>query len=111
MPVNETVVDALGINNVKTLGEAAAHSMAMSFENSVNHQNRMNILAESALGAAVKRMNEVDPSEAVAILKATSGNEVASQISALMAAISSNQQGAKTAQTTPPVTGGGIPPV
>lgn len=111
MPVNEVVVDALGINNVKTIGEAAAHSMAIAFENAVAHQNRVNVMAESALGSVVKRMNEVDPAEAVAILKATSGNEVAATIAQLAAALGANQQGVKAAQTTPPVTGGGgIPP-
>lgn len=109
MPVNESVVDAVSINNVKTLGEAAAHSTALAFENAVSHQNRMNIIAESAVGNIVKNLTEVDPAQAVAILKATSGNEVAATIAQLAAALSSGQQGTKAAQTTPPVTGGGIP--
>lgn len=112
MPVNETVVEAVGINNVKTIGEAAAAATALSFQNSVAHQNRMNILAESAMGSIVKKLTEVDITEAVAVLKATSGNEVATGIAQLAAALSSGQQGVKAAQTTPPPTGGGgIPPV
>lgn len=104
MPVNETVVDAVAINNVKTLGEAASHSMALAMENAVSHQNRMNIIAESAVGNIVKNLTEVDPAQAVAILKATSGNEVAATIAQLAAALASNQQSVKAAQTTPPPT-------
>lgn len=111
MPVNEVAVDAVGINNVKTIGEAAAAATALSIQNSVAHQNRMNVLAESAMGSIVKKLTEVDITEAVAVLKATSGNEVASGIAQLTAALSSSQQAAKAAQTTPPVTGVGIPPV
>lgn len=111
MAVNETVVDAVGINNVKTIGEQAAFSTGLAMQNLVAHQNRMQILAESAMGSIVKKLTEVDITEAVSVLKATSGNEVASTLAQLAAAIGSGQQTTKGAQTTPPVTGGGIPPV
>lgn len=110
MPVNEVVVDAVSINNVKTLGEAAAHSTALAFENAVSHQNRMNVIAESAVGNIIKNLTEIDPAQAVSILKATSGNEVAATIAQLAAALAGGQQTVKAAQTTPPPTGGGVPP-
>jgi hypothetical protein len=51
-------------------------------------------------------LTEVDPSEAVAALKMTSGNEVASTLGQLLAALQSGQVGTKVAQTTPPITTG-----
>jgi hypothetical protein len=106
MPINEEIVSSVAIGNVKTIAEAGAHSIALAMENAVAHQNRMNVIAESAVGNIVKNLTEVDPAQAVAILKATSGNEVAATIAQLAAALASNQQGVKAAQTTPPPTGG-----
>ena len=111
MPANETIVDTLSISNLKTIAEAGAHSVALAFENAVSHQQAMNQIQLAAVGAIVKGMTEIDPAQAVSILKATSGNEVAATIAQLAAALGGSQQAVKAAQTTPPVTGGGIPPV
>ena len=102
--LNETIVDAVATNNVKTIGESASHSMGLAFANAVAHQNRMNVIAEAAVGNIVKNLTEMDPGQAASILKTLSGNEVASQLSALLAAIASGQQQVKGAQTTPPPT-------
>lgn len=111
MPVNETIVDTISIDNVKTIAEMGAQAAGLSMQNAVAHQQAMQQLQIAAVGSIVKNITEMDPAQAVSILKATSGNEVASQIAALAAAIGGGQQVVKGAQTTPPVTGGGIPPV
>jgi len=111
MPANETIVDTLSIDNMKTIGEMGAHSIGLAMQNAVSHQQAMNQLSLAAVGSIVKNMSELDPAQAVSILKATSGNEVAATIAQLAAALSSGQQVTKAAQTTPPVTGVGIPPV
>jgi hypothetical protein len=100
----EQTLDTLNNVNLKTVGEAASHSMGLAMENAVAHQAAMNQVRELAIGALAKSMTEMDPSQAVSILKATSGNEMASQITSLLAALSSGQQQAKVAQTTPPTT-------
>jgi len=103
-PLNEQVVDSVTASNFKNLGDAPAFYTSLAMGNAVAHQNRMAVVAEAATSSAVKKLTELDPAEAVAVLKATSGNEVASQLSSIMAALSSNQQSAKVAQTTPPTT-------
>lgn len=85
MPVNETVVDALTIGNVKTIAESGSAAIALATQNAVGHQARLNLLGESALAASIKRLVETDPSEAAAL--AVIG-----------------QQASKTAGNTPPVT-------
>jgi len=111
MPVNEQVVDSVTIANVKTIAEMGAAASGIAMQNAVSHQQAMNQIQLAAVGAIVKGMTEIDPAQAVSILKATSGNEVAATIAQLAAALGGSQQAVKAAQTTPPVTGGGIPPV
>ena len=104
MPVNELIVDSVASANLKNLGDSPAFYTGLAMGNAVNHQQAMQQVQLAATGSIVKSLTEMDPAQAVSVLKATSGNEVASQIAALAAALSGNQQGAKTAQTTPPVT-------
>jgi len=91
--------------NAKVIGEIGAHTLGLAMQNAVAHQNRMNILAESFVAAAVKVIHEVDPIESVSVLKTLSGNDLAQQLAQLLSALAMNQQGAKVAQTTPPETG------
>jgi hypothetical protein len=98
----EQTLDTINNANLKTVGEMAAHSSGLAMQNAVAHSGAMNQIRELAMGSLAKSMTELDPSQAIAILKATTGNESASQISALLAALSSGQQGVKAAQTTPP---------
>ena len=113
MAANETIVDTLSIENLKTVGGMASHSTGLAMENAVAHQQAMFQIRELAIGRIAKLMTEIDPAEAISILKATSGNDLAGTIAALLASLSSGQQQAKVAQTTPPPTAGdgGIPPV
>lgn len=104
MALSPEIVESVANTNLKNLGEAPAFHAAISMGNAVAHQQAMQQIQLAAVGSIVKSLTEVDPTEAVAVLKATSGNEVASQLSALLAALASGQQSSKTAGNTPPVT-------
>ena len=98
--VDASVVDALTIGNVKTVGEAASFAMASLFQHQVNHARRLDSLSEAHLGKVLNNFASVDPVEAVATSKLFKG-EADSGISSLLAQLASGQIGAKTAQSTP----------
>ena len=98
--VDASVVDALTIGNVKTVGEAASFAMASLFQHQVNHARRLDSIAEAHLGKVLNNFSSVDPAEAVATAKLFKG-ESDSGISSLLAQLASGQIGAKTAQSTP----------
>ena len=100
----DSTVETLNTVNLKTVGEAAAHSIALAYENATAHQNAMNLLREASIGAITKNMTEVDPTQAMSILKMTTGDAVSQQLASLVAVLSANQQNVKAAQTTPPAT-------
>ena len=104
MPLNDTVVDAVAGSNFKNLGEAPAFYSALAMGNAVAHQQQMQTIQAAAVGSVIKSLTEVDPAEAVSLLKATSGNEVASTFAQLLSALGAGQQATKSAQTTPPPT-------
>jgi hypothetical protein len=105
MPVNEQVVDSVSSANLKALGDAPAFQMGLSYANAVSHQNRLNILAETAVASAIRSV-ATTPMEEAAGSTVEQHSALPGLISALLAALSSNQQAAKVAQTTPPVTAG-----
>ena len=100
----DSTVETLNTVNLKTVGEAAAFAVALAYQNAVAHQGAMNDIRLATVGAIVKNLTEVDATQAMSILKMTTGNDVASQIANLLAAVTSGQQQVKAAQTTPPVT-------
>lgn len=105
--IGREAAESVGFANIKNAevmpaGPAFYSNLAMG--NAVTHQQAMNQIALAATGSIVKAMNEVDPLEAISVLKATTGNDLAAVLAALVAAINANQQGGKGAQTTPPVT-------
>ncbi len=104
MPIPDSIIDAVAATNLKNVGEAPAFYSGLAMGNAVSNQQSMNALQQAAVGSIIKGLTEVDPSEAVAALKLTSGNEVASTLGQLLAALQSGQVGTKVAQTTPPVT-------
>ncbi len=77
---------------------------AMAMNNAVTFQGQLQQVAVANVGKVLDNINNSSVHEAVAINKMATGNDLASVITALSAAMSSNQQGVKTAQTTPPVT-------
>lgn len=96
MPVNEQVVDSVASANMKTLGDGPAFFQNQAFANAIAHQNRMNILAETAVASAVRSVATTPSEESQA--------DLPSLLSALLAALGSSQQAAKVAQSTPPET-------
>ena len=88
MPENlePAVLDAVANENFKVLGGVPAHTIAMSMQNAVSHQQAMNGLMLAAAGSVIRQLTEVGVEEAAA--------------AAVLA-----QQGAKVAQSTPPETG------
>lgn len=74
MAVNEGILDSVSHANTKTIAEAAAHSMALAMQNAVANQDAMNQVRLAAAGNIAKRMTEVDPTEALAVLRAGGTN-------------------------------------
>lgn len=105
MAADQGLIDSVSNANIKTVAEAPAFYMAQSMGDSVAHQRRVNALTETALGAMIKRLVEVDVQESAAEGKLLS-SDLANVVSQLGAAVAAIQQLTKSAQTTPPVTGG-----
>jgi hypothetical protein len=81
----DDIREAVAVNNVKTIGEAAAFHTSMSMANAVAHQQAMNQISQASVGKIVEAIIETRPGEG--------GVDVATL-----------QQLMKGAQTTPPVT-------
>lgn len=114
MALNEEIVSSIAIANLKTVAEQPALLSNIALSNQIFNQNmsQQNSLAEqNAMGiarlAAVKSMTEfnpMDPSQARSEQHALTGDSVASQMQALLAALNSGGQGVKSLSVTPPVT-------
>lgn len=113
--VNEQITDSVTQANTKNLGDApaeaiamlyqaSAHSLALAMQNAVKNQQNMAAIHDAVTTIAVNKLLNMDPSEAISLVKSMSGNDVAAQMQQLLAALNSGQQGVKAAQTTPPVT-------
>ena len=102
--LDESTLESVSNANYKTIGESGAFYQAQAMANHVASQNRLGILAESALGSVVKNMNEVDPAQALSLVKANTGNDLSAQLAQLGAAVAAIQQQMKGAQSTPPET-------
>ena len=113
---NEQIVDTVSIENLKTIAGAsaaahaslahvAAQAIGLAMQNAVTDQASQNAIKTAATTVAVNKLLNMDAAEALAVVKANTGNDVASQMQALLAALNSGQQGVKSAQTTPPETG------
>ncbi len=81
----DDIREGLAVENIKTIAGATAFYAAQMHGNKVSHQNRLDMIAEAAVGKIVES------------IIATSPNEGGVDIAAL-------QQLMKGAQTTPPVT-------
>ena len=98
------ILSAVADNNVKALGEAHAMQLYRQRENALGHDQRCDKIAEFHLAAGSNKMTNIDSAEAFASKQMFTGDVVAQQLAALLAALNSGQQGVKSAQTTPPVT-------
>src|SRR3972149_6560938 len=103
MARSQDLVDSVADDKIKTIAGAPAFYAAQAMGNAVAHQNRIAVLAETALAQSIKLLTEIDPAESVSVLKMLSGNDLAQQLSALGSAVAQVQQIVKGAQTTPPV--------
>ena len=98
-------IEATANSNLKNVAEAPAFYSAIAMANATAHQQAMQQVQLAAVGKIVKYLTEPDIEEASASVKMASGNDLAQQFMALLAAIATGQQGMKGAQTTPPDTG------
>jgi hypothetical protein len=104
MPIPDSIVESVAIDNVKTVAGGPAFYSNLAMGNAVAHQQGMNAILTAAVGSVVKGLTEMDPSEAIATSRALTGHDTASGMTALLAALQSGQVGTKIAQSTPPVT-------
>ena len=86
---------------------AMAQAQALAAQNAVSQQQQMNSISNAATASMVDRLIHVDPMQSVAVNKLMTGNDQASSIQALLAALSAGGVGTKNMQTVPPVTAPG----
>ena len=102
--VDHEIVKSVAGANFKVLGDTPVILTNMGLENAISHQNRVNVLSETALAAAIKGLSEVDPAEAKSLQSLFTGNQVAEQLANLGASVAAIQEIVKAAQSTPPPT-------
>lgn len=107
------VVDSVANANFKNIAEAGAFYASLSMRDAIESQRRMSSLADNATGQLLKNYNEMDASQALALVKANTGFDRASQshdlakvIGELSSALANVQILTKLAQTVRPETGG-----
>ena len=110
--LESAVVDSVANANFKNIAEAGAFYASLSMRDAVESQRRMSTLADQATGALLKQYNEMDASQALALVKADTGFDRASQthdlskvVSELSASLANVQILVKLAQSTRPETG------
>lgn len=96
MALSEDIVAAVSNSNFKAMAE-------MQLTNALAHQNRVNVIAESSLGAILERMNTLDVAEAAGV-SGVVASDLAEVIGQLSGAVANAQQLMKGAGNTPPVT-------
>lgn len=94
MPLDAGILDSVTNANFKAMAE-------MQVTNALQHQNRLNMIAESSVGQILNKMNGLDPAEAASI-GGVVRSDLGKEIAALGASIASIQQSMKGAQSTPP---------
>ena len=110
--LESSVVDSVSNANFKTMADAGAFYSGLSMRDAVESQRRMSVIADQATGVLLKQFNEIDGPEALALVKANTGfdrasqmNDIAKVLEMLSASLGSIQMMIKTAQTTNPQTG------
>ena len=97
MALNEDIVASVANANFKSMAE-------IGMQNSLAHQNRLQILAEKSLAKSLEAMETIDVTEGLGIAAAQRG-DLSKVIMDLSAAVAGIQQMMKGAQTTIPQTG------
>ena len=116
MPLNPDIVESIAIANLKTVSEQPSLLSNLALSNQIFNQNmaQQNALADQnamsvARLTAVKSMaefNPLDASQARSTQHVLTGDSVAQQMQALLAALNSGGQGVKAMVMTPPVNTG-----
>lgn len=106
------ILQSVADGNLKTIAEAGSfavanmmQAIALATQESVASMGRRGAMADAAMGASIKAMNEMDPQQAIALSKAIPADQagILAQLGTTVAAL---QEIVKAAQTTPPQTGG-----
>jgi len=100
---NPQVVDALTIDNLKTIGAILSHQMGVLVTEQTSHLAAMNKINQASYQAFILKCNELDPKEAVAIAK-TLKSDLGETLGQLGSVVATIQQFTKAAGNTPPVT-------
>lgn len=114
MPVNETIVDTISIENLKSVAGQGAilanlatanavSNQQIAQQNATSHQQAMNALLLATVGALTNMMTSNDPTQAMSDVKILQSS-LDQKIAELGASIASIQQLVKGAQSTPPET-------
>jgi hypothetical protein len=115
MPVNETVVDSVTIDDAKCVAGQHNSLANIALADTVNLARGMNQLMLKHLAVSLQQADiysalsadyllNKSPTDAASIQEILSGNALAEKLSALGAAIAGLQEMVKGAGTTPPVT-------
>jgi hypothetical protein len=96
MALNVDIVEAVANANFKTMAEVGVQS-------TLNHQTRLQILAEKSLGKTLEMMDTTSVPEGLGLAAAQRG-DLSKLISELGGAVATIQQLSKTAALTPPPT-------
>jgi len=94
--LDDSTFEAVNNGNFKIFGE-------MGGANALAHQNRCNIIAETAMVRALDTLNNTSVPEGLGIAAAQRG-DISKIVGELGATVAGLQQLMKGAQTTPPVT-------
>ena len=116
---NPQITDSVSSTNLKNLGDNPTLHNSLAMQNAItaanvanqnllSHQNRMNILAETAVASAIRSVATTPQEEASADASSKHADQPA-LMQGLLTALSSGQIGAKVAMTTPPQTGQDLP--
>lgn len=65
----ESITESVATVNTKTLGDSPAFYTQLAMGNAIAHQNRSNIIAETAMAASVKQIQEMDPIQALSLAR------------------------------------------
>ena len=114
--LNSQTNDTLNIENAKNVAGSSAVAMSMlyqtmqqavgmSAQNSVSNQNQQFMIGNLLTATIANKLIHLDPSESASLLKLFTGNEPASQITAILAALAAGQMGGKQGDNAPPQTG------
>jgi hypothetical protein len=113
--LNGQITDAVTQANVKVLGDAPAQALAsvyqttaqvvgIAMQNATAAQQQLNTVSQAVTTQGASSVLTLDTTAAArASLQLTTGNDLATQLAQLLAALVSGQQAVKVAESTPPV--------